>query len=166
MSEAKPCLSEQQAKTIIARLQLAYGKTFTDKWQDVPQDALIADWAQRLGAYAGDDEAVAYALERLPPAFPPTAMEFAELCRRCVSKRLEAEQAAAWREYEALLAPDGMEWCEVWINPPDGYTVGKWAKKLLPKGSGWQRTDPPADVVAKAKETMKERFALVRIASW
>ena len=165
MSEAKPCLSEQQAKTIIARLQLAYGKTFTDKWQDVPQDALIADWAQRLGAYAGDDEAVDYALEHLPPAFPPTAMEFAELCERGAMYRRRRESEAAQREFDALVAPEGMEWCAVWINPP-GYTAGKTVKKLMPKGSGWRRTDPPADVVAKAKETMKERFALVRIASW
>lgn len=166
MTEEVKTLTQQEVQAIFAKMQLAYGKKFSEQWACVPIEAVMEDWAERLGDYAGDAEALAYAMRHMNPAFPPTAMEFAELCRRCVSKRLEAEQAAAWREYEALLAPDGMEWCEVWINPPDGYTVGKWAKKLLPKGSGWQRTDPPADVVAKAKETMKERFALVRIASW
>ena len=163
--DEKKVMSVDDARRIITRLQLAYGKAFGDKWQDVPLDALIADWAQRLGAYAGDDEAVAYALEHLPPAFPPTAMEFAELCERGAMYRRRRESEAAQREFDALVAPEGMEWCAVWINPP-GYTAGKTVKKLMPKGSGWRRTDPPADVVAKAKETMKERFALVRIASW
>lgn len=163
--DEKKVMSVDDARRIITRLQLAYGKAFGDKWQDVPLDALIADWAQRLGAYAGDDEAVAYALEHLPPAFPPTAMEFAELCERGAMYRRQRESEAAQREFDALVAPEGMEWCAVWINPPGG-NIGGIVKKLMPKGSGWQRTDPPADVVEKAKETMKGRFALVRVASW
>ena len=160
MSEAKPCLSEQQAKTIIARLQLAYGKTFTDKWQDVPQDALIADWAQRLGAYAGDDEAVAYALEHLPPSFPPTAMEFAELCERGAMYRRQRERKELQREFDALVAPEGMEWCHVW--EPYG-ALGRTVRKLMPIGSGWRRASPPDEVAQKARETMQQRGLKVEL---
>lgn len=163
MSEAKPCLSEQQAKTIIARLQLAYGKTFTDKWQDVPQDALIADWAQRLGAYASDDEAVAYALEHLPPAFPPTAMEFAELCERGAMYRRQRERKELQREFDALVAPDGMEWCHVW--EPWG-TLGRTVRKLMPIGSGCRRASPPDEVAQKARDTMQRRGLKVELLTW
>ena len=160
--DEKKVMSMDDARRIITRLQLAYGKAFGDKWQDVPLDALIADWAERLGKYAGDDEVIAYAMEHIPPAFPPTAMEFSELCEVAAAKRRQREREAAQREFEQLVTPEGMEW--VWVN----YNTPRAKLELLPIGSGWRKAQPPESAKAKARETMKQRGKMQMIvrASW
>lgn len=157
--DEKKAMSMEDARRIITRLQLAYGKAFGDKWQDVPLDALIADWAERLGKYAGDDEVIAYAMEHLPPAFPPTAMEFAELCENGASRRWWREREAAKREFAQLVTPDGMEWVAVWGDR----AKGEYSAELRPIGSGLQRIAPPREVVQRAEAAMKGRLALVRL---
>jgi hypothetical protein len=65
------------------RLTLTYGRAFMAQWEGIP-DRQLADlktlWADELGQFSDRLEAVAWALENLPPR-APNVVEFRNLCR-------------------------------------------------------------------------------------
>ena len=154
-------LTRDETQAIFAKLQIFYGKKFAEMWSCVPIEAVMDDWAERLGAYAGDAEALAYGLEHLPPSFPPTAAEFSELCERGAMYRRQREREALQREFDALAAPEGMEWVSV-FEPVRG-RKDFWVTKLLPVGSCWKRTNPPDEVRQKVLQMMQERGLKVEL---
>ena len=64
---------------IHARLLVRYGTRWSSLWATVPMDAVRADWAEVLDRCSA--ESIAYAIEQLPPDFPPTAEAFKRLCQ-------------------------------------------------------------------------------------
>ena len=111
MSEAK-FLTREETRQLFAKLTLAYGTKFRERWQDVPWEAVMADWAERLGEFTGDAEAIACALRNINPSFPPTAMEFGALCQQAVMARDAERERQERLQHERALTPEGMEW--VW----------------------------------------------------
>jgi hypothetical protein len=81
-------------KEIHSRLAVRYGSAWRNKWAEVPQEALEADWADQLDGMA--PEGIRKALASLPAEFPPTAPAF----RALGSIREES------RPIPALPAPD------------------------------------------------------------
>lgn len=67
-----------------------YGNRFAQMWGDVPQDEVVATWAEELGRFSADD--IREALGVLPKAYqhyPPTLYEFADLCSDARNKRAQ-----------------------------------------------------------------------------
>lgn len=73
-------LSAQWIDEIHARLLVRYGDAWIRKWRGIEPDAVKADWARVLAGYSKNPAAIAHGLEHLPDD-PPTATEFARLCR-------------------------------------------------------------------------------------
>lgn len=156
MSDTK-FLTREEVQNLFAKLTVAYGVKFRERWQDVPWEAVMADWAERLGEFTGDAEAIAEALRRVNPAFPPTAMEFKELCQSAVNARERERDEQLRREYERLLTPEGMEW--VWVPLAGCVGIGQPTRKvaLRPKGSGFAPAPVPDVVRQRARLALQER---------
>ena len=67
---------------LFAKLTVTYGRDFSARWEGLDPDAVKADWAETLGGYVANPDAIGYALEHLPADKPPTVLSFAEICRR------------------------------------------------------------------------------------
>lgn len=63
---------------IHTRLLVRYGTRWVSMWAGIPEDMVKADWAQELAGFG--PSAISYALQHLPPDFPPTAAQFRALC--------------------------------------------------------------------------------------
>lgn len=60
---------------------MRYGSAWLNKWKGVDLGDVQADWADVLGGYGQAPDAIAHALNNLPPDMPPTVGQFAALCR-------------------------------------------------------------------------------------
>ena len=75
---------------IFLRLQGIYGSQFTGKYQtgetingmDVGYENAMHVWGDELKGFSDNGYAIAYALKNLDHKFPPSVLEFRELCRR------------------------------------------------------------------------------------
>ena len=91
-------LSDQWVARIFDRMLGRYGNQFSAKFSrietinKVPTDVGMLGakeaWAEELGGFADNPDAIADALKNLPPDFPPNAIQFAEL----LPQRREANQ--------------------------------------------------------------------------
>lgn len=79
-------LQSSWVDALFARLALRYGAAFLRQWPDVDIAVLKTDWADVLDGVSG--HAIAYALEYLPSAHPPNAMQFRDLCRQAPAPTL------------------------------------------------------------------------------
>ena len=96
-----------------ARLLVRYGAAWIRKWEGVPMEAVKVDWADALTGLGAD--AIAHALDHLPPDAPPNALQFRDLCRSrpSAAPQLTHDQpapnperlAALRRQLAALNAP-------------------------------------------------------------
>ena len=78
--EALPTLPAQWVERIFHKMALIYGRDFLRRWDGMDIEEVKADWAQELGRFAGNSEAIRWALAHVPEAHPPTVREFAKLC--------------------------------------------------------------------------------------
>ncbi len=66
---------------IFEKLAVRYGARFLGMYSGVDLNAVKADWADELTWFVGDKaRGIAYALDNLPPADPPNASQFRNLC--------------------------------------------------------------------------------------
>jgi hypothetical protein len=65
---------------IFRKLTLVYGSAFLKRWEGIEIDAVKADWAHELSGLAKKPEFIKHALENLPVSYPPTVLEFRQLC--------------------------------------------------------------------------------------
>ncbi|WP_291928621.1 hypothetical protein [Limnohabitans sp.] len=63
------------------RLTATYGNEWINRWQGLDGQAVKSLWAHELSAYTNRLEALAWALENLPPR-APNVIEFKNLCRQ------------------------------------------------------------------------------------
>lgn len=75
-------LPEKWIDVIFTKLTLIYGRDFLSRWEGVNIADVKADWAHELGGLEHNPQAVAHALEHLPPSRPPTVLEFRDLARK------------------------------------------------------------------------------------
>jgi len=73
---------------VFTKLTLAYGKRFREAYAGLPLDAVRGDWQHELAGVS--PHAVAYALQHLPPDYPPTVMAFKALCREAPAPAMRA----------------------------------------------------------------------------
>ena len=74
---------------LFQRLAATYGAAWTRQWADVPMADAKTAWANELSIFAGWLEAVAWALDNLPPRCP-NAIEFKQLCRQAPVRAVAA----------------------------------------------------------------------------
>lgn len=63
-------------------MTVTYGSAWLRMWEGVDPQAVKANWAHELGGFAQSPGAIKHGLENLPPAKPPTVLEFREICRK------------------------------------------------------------------------------------
>lgn len=135
-------------RKIFATMRATYGAAFDRQWQcpagtDPAEHAadMIGHWGRELRGYQQSPQAIAYALEHLPPS-PPNLIEFRALCRgapQYTQKQLEAPRVPPERMLEAVAAI---------AKPEPKYDPKEWAKKL------------------KAREESGEKLTLAQRAMW
>lgn len=66
---------------LFTRLTVRYGDAWMRKWDGVDPCAVKADWQEQLqNIFDRNPHAIAYALQHLPPDFPPNSEQFLKLC--------------------------------------------------------------------------------------
>lgn len=71
-------LPSRTIDAIFTRMLVRYGAAWLRVWDDVPMDAVKADWASELSGLSA--ESVRHALDNLPADRPPTVGQFRALC--------------------------------------------------------------------------------------
>lgn len=82
-------LKSEAIDWIFAKMTVRYGAAWIAKWNGIPMEAVGKDWAAELGNTSRDS--IVYALGYLPLDFPPTVLQFREICRRAPNR--DAQQA-------------------------------------------------------------------------
>lgn len=75
-------LPEAWVDRIFAQLAVRYGQAFLGRWTGVDMTLVKADWARELSRFQQAPSAIAFALDNLPAAEPPTVGQFREICAR------------------------------------------------------------------------------------
>lgn len=75
-------LPQSWVDRIFAKLSLVYGHDFLRRWDGLPLDQVKADWAHELSRLQQNPDAIAWALQNLPPGKAPDVLEFRALCNR------------------------------------------------------------------------------------
>lgn len=65
---------------LFERLALTYGAQWANLWNGLDENAVKSQWSFELSAFGNRLEAIAWALENLPPR-APNVIEFRQLCR-------------------------------------------------------------------------------------
>lgn len=73
---------------IFKKLTLVYGRDFNSRWEGLSANDVKIDWAHELAGLQENPSRIAFALQNLPPAKPPTVLEF-----RALAQRMPAESA-------------------------------------------------------------------------
>lgn len=66
---------------IFARMNAIYGATFQRQWVDADPTAVRQTWKEIVGNFLTYRPSMDYALHKLPPDYPPSALAFRDLCR-------------------------------------------------------------------------------------
>ena len=81
--------------SLFGRLLVRYGASLSRAYEGTDMALVKADWAAVLSSFREHPEAISYALDNLPPTYPPNATEFRDICRRAPSTDLPALPLAA-----------------------------------------------------------------------
>lgn len=82
---------------IFDKLTLVYGHQFLSRWDGLDLAKVKVDWAHELRGFAQNAGAIAYGLANLPPAKPPTVLEFRGICNSPQAPRPEVNLAIGYR---------------------------------------------------------------------
>ena len=127
-----PVLPSVWVERIFSRLMGIYGNQFAAKWDGCDLENVKQVWAEELGGFHDQPEAIAYALKHLDQKFPPSALEFKELCRKSPRKEvpmltytptaeeIERAQAAAKQAQQAVRPAGNRDMME-WIKKPGSH---------------------------------------------
>lgn len=123
---------------IFEKLALVYGQAFLARWRDLDLDAVKADWAHELAGFEQHPQAIAHALQSLPPEKPPTVLQFRELARRAPLPevpRLEQPAADAQR-----VAAELSKLASVRTGPgPASVEPRAWARRICERHQRGER---------------------------
>lgn len=124
---------------IFEKLVLVYGQAFLARWRDLDLDAVKHDWAHELAGFEQHPQAIAHALQALPPDKPPTVLQFRDLARKAPLPELPrlphapADAARVAAELERL-AP-------LREAVPGGVDHRAWARQITARHSRGERVN-------------------------
>ena len=135
---------------IFEKLALVYGQAFLARWRDLDLDAVKADWAHELAGFEQHPQAIAHALQSLPPEKPPTVLQFRELARRAPLPelpRLESPPADAGR-----VAAELAKLATVRTTAAQAVDHRAWARRILDRKARGERVN--RTVLSMAQQAM------------
>lgn len=138
---------------LFERLAATYGASWTRMWADVPMGDVKTAWAHELSVYTGRLDAVAWALENLPPKCP-NVIEFKQLCRQ--APRPPEQQLPAPKADPERVASELSKLKEVFkAMAPSAHAVDPkgWAKTILAREKAGERLNPTT--LRFAREAMR-----------
>jgi hypothetical protein len=121
---------------IFEKLTLVYGQAFLRRWEQLDIDKVKADWGKELAGFLHNPDALAFAMQNLPPdAPPPTVLQFRHLAaqapRKAAASTLPAPPPANPERMRAELAK---------LKRPDGeFDPKAWAWKLRAREQAGER---------------------------
>lgn len=77
---SKSALPDAWVARIFDKLTVTYGAAWLRKWEGADVCKVRADWGHELRGFQQSPNAIKHALEHLPPAEPPTVLQFRDLC--------------------------------------------------------------------------------------
>lgn len=125
---------------IFQKMTVRYGRDFIHRYEGVPLAEVKEDWAKVLGGFNGWASAIAYGLENLPPAKPPTAEEFRAICRKApqTQKALPAPEIPADMERMKSVAQSASKRAAVseedWAKKPKSAIAFAFVLDLAKRG--------------------------------
>ena len=72
-------LPDSWVERLFEQMTLVYGHKFLRQWEGVDMNLVKMHWAEKLSGFDGKD--LSYALQNLPSDWPPTVLQFRDLCR-------------------------------------------------------------------------------------
>ena len=139
--DQKSSLPDAWVARIFDKLSVTYGSAWVRKWEGVDGAQVRADWGHELRGFQQSPNAIKHALEHLPPAEPPTVLQFRDLC-------LKAPQFSP----KALPAP-----------PADPAVVAKAREAAKTIGG---RADRAWAHALKAREERGDRLSIAQKVMW
>jgi len=123
------------------RLMATYGNEWTNRWQGLDSQSVKSLWAHELSGYSNRLEAIAWALENLPPR-SPNVIEFKQLCRLAPMPDVPKlpEPKADPERVKAELAK-----LKVMVNAPQQTSAvdpKAWAKRIVARHESGDRITP------------------------
>lgn len=84
MSSSSPefCQADEGLDYVFAKLGAIYGATFLRHWENADPDLVRSTWKDICGKFLTYRPSMDYALEHLDSAFPPSALQFRDSCRK------------------------------------------------------------------------------------
>jgi len=126
---------------LFERLGATYGRGWTAQWDVVPLADVKTAWAHELSAYSHNLEAIAYALENLPPR-APNAIEFKQLCRMAPRKE-EAPALTYVKADPARVQAEMAKLREAFkAKPSTGYDPKAWAHIIIARHDAGDKIRP------------------------
>ncbi len=122
-------LPEAWVDRIFDKLTLVYGHQFLSRWDGLPIADVKANWAQELARFQQNPSAISYALENLPPAKPPTVLEFRAICTSPQAPRSE-QIIALPRLLDADVSPGERQLERLRRVRAENPECGRWAWAL------------------------------------
>ena len=110
MSQNNFCDADSGFDYIFARMNAIYGAPFQRQWAETDPKAVRQTWKEIVGNFLTYRPSMDYALHKLNPDFPPSALAFRDLCRmgpdipRDQPKALEHTDPAIRQKALSLLA--------------------------------------------------------------
>lgn len=125
---------------LFERLTATYGNEWTRRWEGIDEAAIKTLWGHELAIFAGRLDAVAWALENLPPR-APNVIEFRNLCRQ--APRPPEAPLPAPKADPARVAAELAKLGDVRKQAAAGGVDHKaWAKALLARDAAGEKVRP------------------------
>lgn len=139
------------------RLALTYGAAWMRQWEGLNVNDLKALWAHELDCYASRLDAIAWALEHLPPRCP-NVIEFKALCREAPRHeplplpepsadpaRVKDELAKLWQQKVSMRDGSG-----------EMADHKAWAKRIMARHQSGEKINPTS--LRFAREALREHL--------
>jgi hypothetical protein len=126
---------------LFERLALTYGAAWMRQWEGLDVNDIKALWAHELAGYASRLDAIAWALEHLPPRCP-NIIEFKDLCREAPAPeapRLPEPKADPERVKAELAKLGDVRTQTVQTSTADHKA---WAKRIMARHEAGERLNP------------------------
>jgi hypothetical protein len=120
----KTPLPLEWVEKIFKKLTLVYGRDFQSRWEGLDVMEVKIDWAHELAGLQENPRCITHALQNLPPAKPPTVLEFRALALKCPGEsvallplaRLEPEVVAQHVARANAVKPTGFFGNKDWAH--------------------------------------------------
>ena len=137
---------------IFMKLTLIYGRDFVSRWEGIKLTDVKTDWAHELSGFQEHHQAIAYALQNMPPSKPPTVLEFKAIARRAPLPELK--QLAEPKADPERLAAEFAKLSKAHKESVPRKDPKAWAHRILEKARTGQKVSTIS--VRFAKEALRE----------